>query len=58
MKKLVGEHEVRIIADENMLEVFMDGQWALPARMQQDVKCRSISVENAANVSLEVYTIK
>lgn len=55
---LVGEHEVRIIADENMLEVFMDGQWALSARMQQDVKCRSISVENAANVSLEVYTIK
>lgn len=55
--RLEGKHMLRIIAEGNILEVFLDDKWALSARMQTDVKCNCIFLENVADSEIEVYEL-
>lgn len=55
---LAGSRSLRIIAEEDMLEVFLDGQKALSARMQQETACKSISVQGGENASVEVWALR
>ena len=55
---LEGSHSLRIVAEENMLEVFLDGQRTLTARMQRDTACKSISVTGGENARVQVYSLR
>lgn len=55
---LAGQHTLRIIAEDNILEVFLDGQWALAARMQLDVCCTGVAVHGGSDTSIRVYTLR
>lgn len=54
---LAGSHTVRVIAEADMLEVFLDGQYALAARMRQATRCGEISVAGVENPGISVYAL-
>ncbi len=55
---LVGNHTVRVIAEEDMIEAFLDRQYALAARMRQETRCQSMSVAGAENPCVAVYVLR
>ncbi len=54
---LAGSHTVRVIAEADMLEVFLDQQCALAARMREDTRCQAMSVTGAEAAAISVYDL-
>lgn len=59
---LTGENTLRIIAEGDMLEVFLNDEWSLSARLSGTVDTYLVSAVcekgEAANISLDLYALK
>ena len=55
---LAGTHEMQMIGEENILEVFLDDQWSLAARMQEPTQCEQMRIEGGQTTLITVRNLK
>lgn len=55
---LAGTHEMQVIGEENILEVFLDDQWSLAARMQESTQCEQMMLEGGQTTLITVRNLK
>lgn len=54
---LAGDHQLRIVAEADMLEVFLDDAWSLSARLDRQVITDQLSVSGATSVQWRVHAL-
>ncbi len=52
-----GRHQARVLAQEDMLEVFVSGRWSLSARLEGPVDTQEISAKGFAHAAVELYAL-
>lgn len=52
-----GQHMVRVLAQGDILEVFVSGRWSLCARLDRAVETAQISARGFAQASVSVYAL-
>lgn len=53
-----AEHTLRILAEGDILEVFLDDRYALAARTKSDTACDSITLSGATGQAMAVYSLQ